>query len=228
MTTKPKVILFDVYETLLDMSDVERRVNSLLDSKRGYAIWFELFMEYCFVDNCTEQFNDFTTIARATLQMAARKVDASINDDQCNFTIQLFKQIPVKEGVPEGLSLLNDHNYRIAALTNASEATVRHRMEMTGLISYFEMVLSAEFIKKYKPCCEVYNWAAHKLEAEPHEILMVTSHGWDIAGAANAGLQTAYLKGKQIPYPLAPKPNYTGNSIIEIANLLDEVTQGTD
>ena len=57
---------------------------------------------------------------------------------------------------------------------------------------------------------------------------MVTSHGWDIAGAANAGLKTAYLNGKQIPYPLAPKPDYTGNNIIEIAHQLEEVTQGTD
>ena len=228
MTTKPKVILFDVYETLLDMSEVERKVNTLLNSKRAYVIWFELFMEYCFVDNCTEQFNDFTTIAKATLKMAARKIDASISDDQCNVIIGLLKQIPVKEDVPEGLSLLNDYNYRIAALTNASEATVRHRMEMTGLISYFEMVLSAEYVKKYKPCCEVYQWAIKKLEVEPNEILMVTSHGWDIAGAANAGLKTAYLNGKQIPYPLAPKPDYTGNNIIEIAHQLEEVTQGTD
>ena len=133
MTTKPKVILFDVYETLLDMSEVERKVNTLLNSKRAYVIWFELFMEYCFVDNCTEQFNKFTTIAKATLKMAARKINASISDDKCNVIIGLLKQIPVKEDVPEGLSLLNDYNYRIAALTNASEATVKHRMEMTVL-----------------------------------------------------------------------------------------------
>lgn len=75
MRKKPKVILLDVYETLLNMSDVERRVNSLLASIRGYTIWFELFMEYCFVDNCTIQFNDFPSIAKATLMMAAKKLD---------------------------------------------------------------------------------------------------------------------------------------------------------
>jgi 2-haloacid dehalogenase len=228
MPTKPTVILFDVYETLLDMSEVERRVNTLFDSKRAYTIWFDLFMEYCFVDNCTEQFNDFTSIAKATLSMAAEMLGTSVSEDQCNATVNLLKQLPVKEGVQEGLSVLNDDGYRIAALTNASEATVRQRMEMTGLISYFELVLSAEHVKKYKPCCEVYQWALKKLQVEPKEVLMVTSHSWDIAGAANAGLKTAYLKGKHIPYPLAPRADYTGDGIIEIADLLNEVTQDKD
>lgn len=223
----PKVILFDVYETLLDMTEAEKRVNLLLNSKRGYALWFELFMEYCFVDNCTVQFNDFSSIAKATLQMAAKTLGTSIDESACNSIVRVLEQLPLKENVQEGLSLLNDQNFRIAALTNASENTVRRRMELTGLISYFEMVLSAEHVKKYKPCCEVYQWAAEKLGVKTEQILMVSSHGWDIAGAANAGLKTAYIKSKQVFYPLAPKPDYVGNNIIEIANQLEEVRKTT-
>ena len=70
---KPRLILFDVYETLIDMNEMEKRVNHLMNSKRGYQIWFELFMQYCFVDNCTVQFNNFTSIAKATMGMAAKK-----------------------------------------------------------------------------------------------------------------------------------------------------------
>jgi 2-haloacid dehalogenase len=217
MIKRPKVVLLDVYETLLDMSEVERRVNLLLDSKRGYMIWFELFMEYCFVDNCTVQFNDFSSIARATLMMAAKKLDTSVNRDNADDLLELLKQLPVNEGVQEGLSQLNEQNFRIAALTNASEKTVRRRMELTGLISYFEAVLSAEHVKKYKPCCEVYQWAAEKLDTPLDEILMVSAHGWDIAGAANAGMQTAYLnQRKEMLYPLAPKPDYTESSLVNL------------
>ena len=55
---KPRLILFDVYETLIDMNEMEKRVNHLMNSKRGYQIWFELFMQYCFVDNCIDQCRD--------------------------------------------------------------------------------------------------------------------------------------------------------------------------
>lgn len=94
-------------------------------------------------------------------------------------------------------------------------------MERTGLISYFEAVLSAENVRKYKPCCEVYDWAAKKLDVDPGEILLVSAHGWDIAGAANSGMQTAYLRQRnEMLYPLAPQPEYIESSIADLVEKL--------
>lgn len=222
----PKVILLDVYETLLDMAEVERRVNVLLDSKRGYAFWFELFMQYCFVDNCTVQFNDFASIAKATMQMAASSLGKTVSEHGINDVLELLKHLPVHNGVPQGLSRLNDIDFRVAALSNAPEQTVRHRMERTGLISFFENVLSAEHVEKYKPSVEVYRWAARQMQAEPSEVLLVSAHGWDIAGAANASMQTAYIRqGRQMLYPLAPKPNLTCVNLEDLADQLETVRE---
>jgi 2-haloacid dehalogenase len=219
---KPTLILLDVYETLLDTGEMQRRVNHLLDSKRGYTIWFELFMEYCFVDNCTAQFNDFNSIANATMHMAARSLGNAVDENEVQNILALLKHLPLHEGVEEGLSVLSDHGFRIAALTNSPEVTIRERMELTGLISYFEMVLSAEHVKKYKPCIEVYEWAAKQLGIEASEILLVSAHGWDIAGASNAGMQTAYLKqSNQMFYPLAPKPIYTIKNLADLASQME-------
>jgi 2-haloacid dehalogenase len=219
---KPTLILLDVYETLLDMSEMQRRVNHLLDSKRGYIIWFELFMQYCFVDNCTAQFNDFNSIANATMHMAGRSIGNVVDENEIQNLLALLKHLPLHEGVEEGLSVLSDHGFRIAALTNSPEETIKERMELTGLVSYFEMVLSAEHVKKYKPCIEVYEWAAKQLEVEASKILMVSAHGWDIAGASNAGMQTAYLnQSNQMLYPLAPKPIYTIKDLADLASQME-------
>jgi 2-haloacid dehalogenase len=218
---KPSVILLDVYETLLDMSDVEVKVNHLTDSIRGYTLWFELFMQYCFVDNCTGQFNDFASIARATLQMTAKKLGTSINDDDVDELLEMLKHLPVHDGVQEGLSLLSNGGYRIAALTNSPQKIVLNRMERTGLISYFETVLSSEQIKKYKPCTEVYEWAGKELEVSSKGMLLVSAHEWDIAGGANAGMQTVYMKkGKQVLYPLAPKPDFICKNLSDLPDQL--------
>lgn len=218
---KPKVILLDVYETLMDMADVERKVNHLMDSKRGYAIWFELLLEYSFVDNCIGKFNGFLSIAKATIQLAAAKFGRTISDNEIDAVLDLLRQLPVHEGVQEGLSQLNDLGFRIAALTNAPEKVVCERMERTGLISYFELVLSAEEVKKYKPCIEAYQWAAKKLNVETNEILLASSHNWDLLGAVNAGMQTAFLKRENEKlYSLAPLPAFTCETLSELANQL--------
>ncbi len=224
--SNPKVILLDVYETLLDMSEVERRANALMNSKRGYTIWFEMFMQYCFVDNCTVQFNDFSSIAKATMQMAARHLGRSISEPDMNDLLELFKHLPMRDGVARGLSRLNDFDCRIAALTNSPEQTVRERMERTGMVSYFETVLSAEHVQKYKPSIEVYKWAARKMQVERNEVLLVSSHGWDIAGASNAGMQTAYIPQEgQMLYPLAPTPDFICVSLDDLAGQLQTVTE---
>lgn len=215
---KPSVVMLDVYDTLLDMALVERKVNDLMNNKRGYRVWFEMFMQYCFVDNCTVQFNPFTAIAGATLQMAAKLFNRSVDDYDINSTLELLAYLPLQENVSEGLSHLNNREIDLVALTNASTALVTERMERTGLFTYFEKVLSAEAVGKYKPCKEVYEWAAGQMKVPCQEVLFVSSHGWDIAGAANAGMQTAYLKRTvEMLYPLAPPPTIIADNLEELA-----------
>src|SRR3954447_25601668 len=104
--TKPQIIILDVYETLLDLSEMKRKVNSLLDSRKGYMLWFEMFMQYCFVDNCTIQFNDFISIAKATMQMAAYKLDRKLDEFDIDNALEMLKHLTVHEGVQAGLSAL--------------------------------------------------------------------------------------------------------------------------
>jgi 2-haloacid dehalogenase len=220
-TLKPKVIVFDVYETLLTMSDVERKVNQVMDSSRGYTIWFELFMQYCFANNSLDSFQDFISIGKATLQVTASKLGRSVSDAEANDVLTLLKHLPVHEDVPSCLSELKDSGYTIMALTNAPEKLVFERMERTGLVSYFDEVLSAETVKKYKPDKSVYQWAAEKIKSNVSEILLITAHGWDIAGAANAGMKTAFLKRhKEFLFPLSPEPDLTGNQLSELVSVL--------
>lgn len=215
---KPKVIMLDVYDTLLDMAMVERKVNDLMDNKRGYRVWFELLMQYCFVDNCTVQFNSFAAIAGATLQMAAKLFNRSVDDYDIRNTMDLLGHLPLQDGVQQGFSRLYDEGHLLVALTNAPRDLVMERMERTGLVSYFEKILSAEAVRKYKPCKEVYEWAAGQLNVKCEAVLFVSAHGWDIAGAVNAGMKTAYLKRPdEMLYPLAPPPTMMVANLEELA-----------
>ena len=218
---KPKMILFDVNGTLLDLNDVKKKVNKMLDSKRGFSFWMEMFLHYSLVDNCTGPYHRFTDIAKATTAMASRAFGVNADDDNLEEILETMKHLPLHEGVQKGLSLLHDEGYRLAVLTNLPADIVGERMERTGLISYFEKLISAEEIKRYKPSLEAYQWAAQKLETAVEEVLMVTAHGWDICGAAHAGMQTAFIERSDQPvYPLAPAPFYKIKTVTELAKTL--------
>jgi len=50
---------------------------------------------------------------------------------------------------------------------------------------------------------------------------MVAAHGWDIAGAKAASLQTVFVaRPGKVLYPLAEKPDHVVKDIKELAKLL--------
>jgi 2-haloacid dehalogenase len=58
---------------------------------------------------------------------------------------------------------------------------------------------------------------------QPGEILFISSHNWDIAGAANAGMKTAFLdNGNQLLYPLAKSPTLRVKNVELLAQQLKE------
>ncbi len=218
---KPSVIIFDVNETLLDMSPLQKKVNTLLGSKRGFRIWFGLLLQYSLVDNCTGSYHDFSTIANATLDMAAKALGKEGEDDEKKEALAPMKQLSAYSDVEKGLKLLKEGGYRLATLTNSPPNTQSEQLQYAGLTKYFEQTLSIDAVKKYKPAIESYQYAAKTLGVNTEDMLMVAAHGWDMAGAINAGMQAAFIERKgQSLYPLAAKPHYIGKDLVAIANAI--------
>lgn len=218
---KPSVILFDVNETLLDMTPLRKKVNKVLDSKQGFRIWFGMLLQYALVANDTGQYHDFITIANATLTMAATAVGEDIEEEEKMEALSYFTQLPAYNDAKEGIKFLKERGYRLATLTNSPTETMNLQLQYAELTPYFDTTLSVDAVKKYKPALETYQWAAKTLGVPANEILMVAAHGWDIAGAKAAGMQTAFLNRKgQSLYPLASAPDYIGKGVLEVADRL--------
>src|SRR3954465_1239603 len=115
---KPKLILFDVNGTLLNLADLKKKVNKLLDSKRGFTIWLEMLLHYTLVDNATGSQHPFESIARATLEMAAHSPGSHVSHIEIEQLFGVAQQLPLHESIQEGLSLFHDQGFRLAALTN--------------------------------------------------------------------------------------------------------------
>lgn len=221
-TTKP-VLLFDVNETLLDMTPLKNAINTLLEEPMAFKIWFGMVLHHSLVDNCTNQYHDFSTIAVAMLKMTATSLNKTVTDDETKKTLSVIRHLKAYPDVLNGLQLLKENGFRLATLTNSPENALKEQLINSNLTDIFELALSIDTIKKYKPDPKTYKWAATQLDQEPQNIIMIAAHGWDLAGAINAGLQTGFVarEGQSI-YSLCDNPNYEAKDIYEMALVLIE------
>jgi 2-haloacid dehalogenase len=213
------LIVFDVNETLLDMSVLKNKINSLLGSSKGFRIWFGMLLHYSLVDNCTGAYHDFVSIAHATLSMTAKALKTDLDEKEKKAALATLKELPAYPDVPKGLQLLKENGFRLITLTNSPLATLTAQLQHAKLTGYFEATLSIDPIKKYKPAAETYTWAAGQSSVNVTGALLIAAHGWDIAGALQAGMQAAFIEREgQSLYLLAPTPQFTGKDLIEVSN----------
>lgn len=120
------------------------------------------------------------------------------------------------------LERLKRVGYRLATLTNSSKGGVNAQLEYAGLTDFFELQLSVETPRLFKPHQAVYIWGAKAMSVAPCDCMLVAAHGWDVAGAKWAGLQTAFIaRSGQKMFPLAEPPDIDVADFSALADALD-------
>ena len=94
----------------------------------------------------------------------------------------------------EGLLRLKER-YTIAPLSNGNVALLTNMAKRAGLP--WDLILSAELVRRYKPDPETYLMVPALLDLRPEEVAMVAAHPDDLHAAAENGLKTVY-----VPRPL--------------------------
>ena len=89
-----------------------------------------------------------------------------------------------------GLARLK-RRFVIGTLSNGNVALLVNMAKHAGLP--WDVVLSAELVRHYKPDPEVYLSAASFLGLEPPAVMMVAAHASDLEAARRQGLRTAYV-----------------------------------
>ncbi|RYE72844.1 MAG: haloacid dehalogenase type II [Oxalobacteraceae bacterium] len=215
-STKPKVLFFDVNETLLDMTGVKARVGNVLSDSKAAELWFTTTLQYSLVMSVSDQYAEFSEIGAATLKMIARKNGIDLSETKAKETLSPMRTLPPHPDVKAALGCLKARGWRMAVLSNSSKSGMKAQMAHAELEHFLERQMSVESVGKFKPHADVYQWATNEMNIDSSECMLVAAHGWDVAGAKWAGWQTAFIgrKGEQT-FPLGPKPD------IEEANLLD-------
>ncbi|MEX2572683.1 MAG: haloacid dehalogenase type II [Balneolaceae bacterium] len=204
-------LIFDLNETLLDLSEVRKAISTALKGGEDTAVlWFETLLHYSLVASASDRFEAFGDIGATVLSMMAQIRGIKMDAAEARRILEPIRSAPPFPEVLAALERFSRNGFRMAVLTNSPTENMETQLESAGIHRFFTRALSVEDIALYKPHRHVYLWAAHRLQVSPGECLFVAAHGWDVAGALSAGMKAAFLsRPGQVPYPLAPAPDFS-------------------
>jgi 2-haloacid dehalogenase len=221
-----QVIVFDVNGTLLDLSVLDVHFAHIFSHPSVREEWFHTLERLWIVTIITNTYEEFNKLAKAALAMTAQKWKVALPDEEQAAIAAKMKALPPFPEVSEGLRMLKEANFRLAALTNGSLASAKVLLKGAGLSEYFEQVYSVEQVKRYKPAPEPYQFAASGMGVPLPEMTMVAAHSWDIAGAKAAGCRAAFLaRPGKVLNPLGPAPEWEAADLKELARKMIQSPQ---
>ncbi|CAI4148955.1 MAG: haloacid dehalogenase type II [Pseudomonadota bacterium] len=221
----PKVIFFDVNETLLDLTAMRSSVGEALGGRDDLLpLWFSTMLHHSLVDSTTGRFHTFGEIGVASLLMVAEIEGIELTKAKAKTAIVTpLRSLPPHPDVRDGLQALKNKGYKLVSLTNSSNQGVYTQFKNADLLSYFDERLSVEDINLYKPDTRTYEWAIEKMGIAAEDAMLVAAHGWDIAGAKQAGWQAAFIaRPGKVLYPLAIAPDTVVSGLDELVSQLPD------
>ena len=90
----------------------------------------------------------------------------------------------------EGLLLLK-RRFKIVTLSNGNLGLLANMAKFAGLP--WDLILSAEVFRHYKPDPETYLGVADIFDVQPQEVMLVATHTNDLKAAKSYGLKTTYV-----------------------------------
>jgi 2-haloacid dehalogenase len=218
--------VFDVNETLLDLRGLDAPFEHVFGDATVRIQWFQQLLQNALVSTVTDAYADFGAVGRAALQMVAARRGHDLREDEAALILGTVRRLPAHPEVGEALELLQAAGFRIATLTNSTEAVARAQLEHAGLAPLFERILSADTVGRLKPAREAYEMAARELGIDVGEVCLVAAHAWDVAGALRAGCRAAFVaRPGMVLDPLAPEPDVTGTDLGEVAERLIQLPE---
>ncbi|KHL01578.1 haloacid dehalogenase type II [Sinomonas humi] len=224
MAEAPEVIVFDVNETLSDMSPMGARFADAGAPEQLAKLWFATLLREGFALAAAGDAAPFGEIGAEVLTGLLEGAGAPDPAGTARRLAASVADLPLHPDVPVGIRALRAAGRRLATLTNGSAQVAQKLLTAAGIRDEFEALLSVEDAPAWKPHPSSYRYAAQQCGTEARDMLLVAVHPWDIHGASRAGLRTVWVNRTGAAYPsYFAHPDLTVDSLTELA---DELAAG--
>lgn len=198
--TEVKVLLFDVFGTLVDWhGSIAREVHGVLraqgievDGSAFATAWRDQYqpaMEE--VRSGRLPFSKLDVLHRRNLDVVLKDFGLERVDEATRQHLNhAWHRLEAWPDVTPGLTRLR-LKYRLAPCSNGNVSLMADLARRNDW--HWDAITGAELARDYKPKAIVYLTAAEAFDCAPHEAMMVAAHSSDLAAASAAGLRTAFI-----------------------------------
>lgn len=214
---KKRTILFDINETVLNLSALRPKFKAVFGDERFTDTWFSMLLHASTVSVITDVKTNFSSLAKIMLEALSAKAGVQISSIEIDDILGGFSNLPAHSDIKTALARLRSEGFHVVAFSNSSLSLITHQIHNAGLDEYFDEVLSVEEACTFKPSQQAYQFAATKLGQPKDMLRLVATHDWDTHGAMSAGLEAAYINRSGAPYnPLYKKPKIYGSTMNDV------------
>ena len=229
MIFKPEVVVFDVIETLFSLEPMRERLVSLGLPPHALELWFSRTLRDAFALSAMGSYAPFEAVSQDALRELLAEQGRQSDEKELKSALSGMQELPPHPDVAASLQLLQGAGVRVFALSNGSKAQTQKLFARANLSDGVEEFLSTDEVKKFKPSREVYDHALEVAGVEASQMMLVAAHGWDIAGAKNAGLSAGWVmrREKRLSSVML-SPDVGGQSLIEVCEAMLRLPRATD
>jgi 2-haloacid dehalogenase len=193
----PKVLAFDVFGTVVDwhgsIANEITRLKLPVDPNAFASAWRDGYKPaMARVRSGELGWTKIDDLHRIILDQVLEKfgIDSLSETQKQDLNLIWHRLNPWPDSV-EGLTRLKQ-KFTIVTLSNGNLSLLADMAKNAGLP--WDLILSAEVFRHYKPDPETYLGVAATFDVEPQEVMLVAAHKDDLQSASKLGLQTAFIE----------------------------------
>ena len=223
MSRKITVLVFDVYETLLDIESLNPFFSRVFYDEHVMREWFSQLVLYSQAITLAGCYVSFSELAVGTLRMIGTIRNIQISEHDSEELKLGVRNLPAHPEVAGALSRLSEAGFRLVTLTNSPQSPHGNPLELSGLDQYFERMFSVHKLHRFKPAPETYRYVAEAMDVELSAMCMVAAHTWDTLGAQALGCAGALIArpgNAPLPVQEVPQPDIVA---VDLGSMAEEI-----
>ena len=198
-----KACVFDMFGTLFNVHSSVAACQAAFgeEASEFSRQWRRRQLEYSWLRAAMKRYVPFWQLTRDSLDVTLREFGRAADLELRDRLLEAYLRIEPYPDAGPTLTALRDRGVQAAILTNGSREMTESALDSSGLHDRVEVVMSADDVRTFKPDPAMYAMAPDVLGVEPHEIVFISSHPWDLAGATLARFQTLWVNRTDAMHP---------------------------
>jgi len=231
MKPPPKVLAFDVFGTVVDwhgsIAAEVKRIGLNADPDAFATAWRNGYRPaMARVRSGELPWTKIDDLHRLILDGVLKEFAIThLSEDEKKYLNLVWHRLLPWADTIKGLSRLKS-KFTIVTLSNGNLGLLANMAKNAGLP--WDLILSAEVFRHYKPDPETYLGVASIFDVTPEEVMLVAAHKDDLLSASKCGLQTAFVErplefGKSVKrddLAIESFTNYHAKNFLDLADQL--------